>query len=179
MLTHPILFTGFIFHQLYLLEVKGWSLGLWGQLFTVYAFSGIIAQFIAGFAVDKLSAFRVVPVAAISLVIGLTVLGFSSQTYAAWVFMIFLGIATGVQSTVSAPFWVEMYGSRHIGSIKSVTAFSVVASTAVSPAAMGWLIDAGVEMNTIAHGSVLFIILALASAAIALNKHKNRNSLPV
>jgi len=175
MLMHPMLFTGFIFHQLHLVETKGWTLELWGQLFTLYALCGIVAKLATGFAIDKYTAMRIVPVGGIMLITGLTVLGLSSEIYAAYIFMIFLGITTGMQTTVSAPFWVEMYGSQYIGSIKSVTTFTMVTGTAVSPVVMGILIDSGVTINAIAIGSVVYIFVALALAFLALRLHKKRS----
>jgi len=175
MLAHPMLFTGFIFHQLHLVETKGWSLELWAKLFTLYALCGIVARVVTGFAIDRFSATRIVLLPPVSLALGLIILALSSHTYAAWGFMIFLGITTGMQSTVSSPFWVEMYGSKHIGSIKSVTTFSLLAATAISPVGMGWLIDRGITMSTTAIGSVIYIALSLGLGLLALRNHRARN----
>ncbi len=175
MLAHPMIFTGFIFHQLHLVESKGWSLALWGQLFAVYATSGIVAKLLAGFAIDRFSAIRVLPLGVLPLFAGLLILAFSSSTQAAWFFMIMLGLTTGTQSTVAAPFWVEMYGSQHIASIKSVTTFAVVAGTAVSPVAMGWLIDNGVAIESIAIGSVFYLFVAILLALFALRLNHQRS----
>ena len=90
--------------------------------------------------------------------------------------MLFLGLTTGIQTTVSAPFWVEIYGSRYIGSIKSVTTFSVVAATAITPVGMGWLIDTGTSIKTLALGSVGYITVAIVLALIALPICKDRAS---
>lgn len=169
---HPILFTGFIFHQLVVIEQKGWPIELWAKLFTVYAICGIIARLLTGIAIDRYSATRIILLPLVSLSLGISILAFSSDTYSAWGFMIFLGITTGMQSTVGAPFWVEMYGSKYIGSIKSVTTFAILGGTAISPVGMGWLIDSGTSINAIAAWSVAYVTLALGLGLFALRSHR-------
>ena len=79
-------------------------------------------------------------------------------------------------STVSSPFYAEMYGTLHLGSIKSVTTFTMVFATAVTPVAMGWMIDAGISMDSMALAGMAYTLAASGLAAIATFRYIERNN---
>ena len=164
LLAQSMLFTGFIFHQIHLIEVKGWSLSLWGSFFLVYAVVSIITKLITGFAVDKIGSIRIVPYAAIPTGVGLLLLGLSSHISIALIFLILLGITTGVQYTISTPFWSDMYGSAHLGSIKSLSSATMASGSALTPFLMGWFIDAGTHIDTLALAGALYVAIAVGMA---------------
>jgi hypothetical protein len=61
--------------------------------------------------------------------------------------------------------WAEVYGVGHLGAIRALaTSLSVVAS-ALAPASLGWLIDAGVSMEAIAFGAAVYLGAATLSVA--------------
>jgi hypothetical protein len=57
-----------------------------------------------------------------------------------------------------------MYGSRHLGAIKSLGAAAMVFCTAVSPVIIGWQIDLGVSMDTLALAAAIYVFLTSALA---------------
>jgi fucose permease len=57
-----------------------------------------------------------------------------------------------------------MYGSLHLGSIKSLATAAMVFSSAIAPVLMGWMIDSGVSMDTMALVSAVYVLLASVSA---------------
>jgi hypothetical protein len=67
-----------------------------------------------------------------------------------------MAVSVGFYSTLSSPFFSEMYGTLHLGSIKSLTTAAMVLATAIAPAIMGWLIDLGVSMDEMALGSAVY-----------------------
>jgi fucose permease len=75
-----------------------------------------------------------------------------------------MAVSIGAYATLSSPFYAEMYGSLHLGSIKSLATAAMVFSSAIAPVLMGWMIDAGVSMDTMALVSVAYIFLASLSA---------------
>lgn len=163
-LAQTILFTGFIFHQIHLIDSKGWSLTLWGSLFIMYAAVSIVSKLVTGVVVDKIGAVRMVPYAALPLGLGLLLLSLSSHIAVAVAFLFLMGITTGVQTTVSGPFWSQMYGSRNLGSIKSLASALVSFASALAPFGMGWLIDDGVSIEVLAAGGMGYIFLATGIA---------------
>ena len=170
-IAHGMLFTGFIFHQLHLVASKGWSLELWGSLFVMYACIGIVSKFITGYAVDKYGAIRLIPFGSLPMAAGLVALASFSGNAAAIAFMVGLGLSTGIQTTLSAPFWAELYGSQYLGSIKSLASATIVFGTALTPVLMGWLIDIGTSIDSLAVYSALYIIIAMGLAVLARRIH--------
>ena len=93
----------------------------------------------------------------------------------AWggVFLALTGVTVGFQSTVTAPFWSEMYGNKHLGSIKSLGTSVMVFCTALSPVIIGWYIDMGVSMDTLAIWGAIYIFLTSALAWYACRLKAN------
>jgi MFS family permease len=164
LMSQPLMFTGFIFHQVHLVESKGWSLSVWASLFFMYALVSVGTKIISGFLVDRYGAIRMVPWLSIPMGIGLVLLAVSSNIIGGGVFLALMGITVGFQSTVSAPFWSEMYGIKHLGSIKSLATSVMVLSTAISPIIIGGYIDHGIKIETLAMASAIFVFLTSALA---------------
>ena len=164
LLAQPMLFTGFMFHQVHLIEVKGWPIAVWGALYPVYAAVSTIFKLWMGLLVDSYGAIRLAPLVCLPMGLGLLFLASSNSLVVAVLFMVLMAVSIGSYSTLSSPFFSEMYGNLHLGSIKSVTLSAMVFASAIAPVLMGWLIDIGVSMDTMALGSVLYIALASAMA---------------
>ncbi len=164
LLAQPMLFTGFMFHQVHLIEVKGWSLAVWGSLYVLYAIVSTIFKLWSGLLVDSYGAIRLVPFACLPLGAGMLFLASSNSLVVGVLFMVLLAVSVGIYSTLSSPFFSEMYGSLHLGSIKSVTTAAMVFSSAIAPVLMGWLIDRSVSMEAMAIGSAVYVLLASAMA---------------
>ena len=67
-----------------------------------------------------------------------------------------------------APRWAEVYGLGHLGAIRALAASLAVVSSALGPAAMGWLIDGGVSME----------VIALFHGLPGVRDFRNRGGLP-
>jgi MFS family permease len=78
-------------------------------------------------------------------------------------FMIASGITTGFATSISGSLWAELYGTKYLGEIKSVITSGVVASTAISPGLMGYLIDhnISIESQIITFGVYMILITIL------------------
>jgi len=161
------MFTGFIFHQVHLVESKNWSLTAWASLFSMYALVSVGTKIVTGLLVDRFGAIRMVPLVALPMGIGLVILSLSSSLAWGGMFLALTGITVGFHSTVTAPFWSEMYGNKHLGSIKSLGASAMVFCTALSPVILGWYIDLGTSMDSLAMGGATYIFLTSALAYYA------------
>ncbi|MFA9418784.1 MAG: nitrate/nitrite transporter [Gammaproteobacteria bacterium] len=159
LMSQPLMFTGFIFHQIHLVDSKNWSLTAWASLFIMYALISVATKIVTGFLVDRYGAIRMVPLVALPMGFGLVVLALTSGLFWGGVFLALTGITVGFQSTVTAPFWSEMYGSKHLGSIKSLGTSVMVFCTALSPVILGWYIDRGTSMESLAMTSAIYILL--------------------
>lgn len=173
LMSQPLMFTGFIFHQVHLVESKGWPLIGWAALFSLYATVSVVTKLISGPLIDRYGAIRMVPLVALPMGIGLIILALGSSLVSAGAFLVLTGITVGFQSTVTAPFWSEMYGNQHLGAIKSLGTAAMVFCTAVSPIVMGWQIDSGTSMNTLAIAAAFYIMLTSGLAYYACRSRAN------
>jgi MFS family permease len=176
LMAQPMLFTGFMFHQVHLVEQKGWSLTAWAGLYILYALVSTTCKLLAGLLVDRYSAVRLVPLVCLPLGLGLLLLALAGNFAIAVAFMCLMGVSIGVYSTLSSPFYAELYGTLHLGSIKSLTTSTMVLATAVAPVLMGWLIDRGVSMEHMALGAVVYTLVASLLAALGVRADHAKES---
>ena len=167
LLSQSLLYTGFMFHQIHLVETKGWSLVLWGSLYAVFSITSIVTSLVVGVWSDRVGAVRLAPFVTLPMALGLAVLSTSNSNIAAVVFMLAMGLSSGAQGALSAPFYSERYGTRHFGSIKSLASFAMVIMSAISPVILGWLIDRGMAMDHLLLGGAIYAALIIAMAIVA------------
>ncbi len=165
-MAQTLLFTGFIFHQVHLVESKGWSLSLWTTYFAVYAGVAIAMKFVAGFLVDRYSATAMVPLHTVPLMLSLILLSASSEPWVALAFLVLLAMSSGLQNTIGTPFLAEQYGNQFLGSIKSMMSAVMVFVSALSPAAMGWMIDQGVTLEKQARMGAIYTAFTILLAFV-------------
>ncbi len=142
--------TGLFFHQVHLVDTKGWSLTWFAACFAAFAGAQLPSGLLAGPLVDRLGATRLLPGFLLPLAAGLAVLAMSRHMIVAPAFMVLGGITLGLGGPIVGSMWAEVYGVRHLGAIRAMVTAILVFGTAGSPVTMGWLIDAGVSMETIA-----------------------------
>lgn len=145
MLAPSFIGTTIFFHQIYLVELRGWSLPVFASAFSIMALSTIIFVLIAGALVDRFSAVALLPSFLFPLALACFVLGGFDAQWAAFAFMALLGISYGFSSTLFGAVWPELYGTKHLGSIRAIIVAMMVFGTAAGPGLTGWLIDKGVS----------------------------------
>jgi MFS family permease len=64
------------------------------------------------------------------------------------VFMFLLGSSYGVSGAVFGAIWPEVYGTRHLGAIRSLVSAAMVFASALGPGMTGWLIDRGIGFES-------------------------------
>ena len=88
----------------------------------------------------------------------------------AFIFLGLIGISNGLANVLGSSTWAEIYGVRHIGSIKALTTALMVFSTAFGTALFGVLIDKGYSIEQIALVSFFYISLSLIFLLFVRNK---------
>lgn len=159
--------TGFLFHQVHLVEAKGWDLAWWGPQFAAYAVASLVSTLVAGQLVDRLGATPLLPWFSLPLALGTTCLVLSSDMVAGTIFLALSGMSAGWNFAVSGPFWAENYGVKYLGAIKALGSSLGVFASALSPVIMGLLIDTGFSIEQIAAGSTCYIVLVCIIALFA------------
>ncbi|GAA1440290.1 MFS transporter [Nocardiopsis tropica] len=132
------------FHQVYLVESRGWAPAAFAAAFTVYAVTTVVFNLVGGQLVDRFSAMRLVPVYLLPLGFGLVVLASVAGQWGAFAFMALYGVTNGLSLSLFGAVWPEVYGTAHLGSIRSVVVAVMVFASAAGPGVAGLLIDAGV-----------------------------------
>lgn len=145
-LAPPFVVTGVLFHQIHLIETKGWTLTTLAMSYPLFAGSSVAVSLTAGSLVDRFGAVRLLPVYLLPLAAGLFTLAAVDQAWSAPVFMVCFGCTSGAATIVLGALWPELYGTAHLGAIRSLIMSAVVISTALAPGSMGLLIDRGISL---------------------------------
>ena len=144
-----ILAPGFIgttifFHQVYLVELRGWSIEAFAGSYAFMAFLTVCFALTGGVLIDRYSALSLLPVFLIPLAFACFLLAWAEQQWGIYALMALLGSSYGLSSTLFGAVWPEVYGTRHLGSIRAITVALMVFATAMGPGITGFLIDFGV-----------------------------------
>ncbi|WP_018688177.1 MFS transporter [Ahrensia kielensis] len=148
MLAPAFIGTTIFFHQVYLVELRGWSLTIFASAFSVMAMFTIGFVLVSGALVDRFSAVALLPSFLIPLSLACFVLGGFDAQWSVFVFMALLGTSYGFSSTLFGAVWPEIYGTKYLGSIRAITVAMMVFATAAGPGLTGWLIDIGVSYSS-------------------------------
>ena len=176
-LAPPFIGTTIFFHQVYLVELRGWSIELFAGSFTFMAAMTITFALIAGQLVDRFSAVALLPTFLVPLGLSCLTLGLLDAQWSVFVFMALLGLSYGFSSTLFGALWPEIYGLKHLGSIRAVMVAILVFATALGPGLTGYLIDAGIPLPT----QIVFMgvyCLAMVGIMIFVTSRLRQRSLP-
>ena len=92
------------------------------------------------------------------------------QQITAFLFLGLIGVSNGLANVLGSSTWAEIYGVKHIGSIKALTTALMVFSTAFGTAFFGILIDKGFSIEQIAIISAVYIAAALLALILVRKK---------
>jgi MFS family permease len=137
--------TTIFFHQIYLVDLRGWSIEVFAASFTLMAATVMCSTLVAGFLVDRFSAVALLPTFLVPLGIACLVLAGIEAQWGIFAFMVLLGLSYGVQNTLFGSLFPEVYGLKNLGAIRAMIVAILVFSTAAGPGLTGWLIDIGVS----------------------------------
>jgi predicted MFS family arabinose efflux permease len=162
MLAMPWIFTGIAVYQSFISESKLWSAYTIPKAFMVYSIASIITLFSSGFFVDKFTSRKLISIMNLPLLFAMAVLFFYDQQFSAYIFLGLIGVSNGLTNVLGSSTWAEIYGVKHIGSIKALTTAFMVFSTAFGTALFGIMIDMGITIENIALIASIYIISSLA-----------------
>ena len=166
--------TSIFFHQDYLIEINGWDQSLYYGSFALMATTTVLVSLITGFAVDRWSAVQILPLFMLPLALACFVLGSFSAPATIIIFMVFQGISYGMTSTLFGAIWPEVYGTKHLGSLRSVVISLMVFMSAAGPGVTGWLIDVGIPFSQQLFYIGFFCLIAIVLMTIASRKYQSR-----
>ena len=170
MLAMPWIATGVFVYQSFIIESKEWGAFVIAQSFMVYSILSVLTLLISGFLIDKFTSRKLLVFMNIPLLLSSLVLIFFDIPLSAFIFLGLIGISNGLANVLGSSTWAEIYGVRHIGSIKALTTALMVFSTAFGTALFGILIDKGFSIEQIALVSSIYISLSIILLFFARNK---------
>lgn len=174
LLAAPFINTGIFFHQIPLIEERGWPLALFAAGFTVYAASTVIGTLVGGRLVDRLTAVGVIRWARLPLAASLLILYAIDHPAAIFGYMALGGLGQGLFYSLTTALYAEMYGLRHLGAIRALATALMVLATGLSPALFGWLLDAGRTMTGIVGVCALFALAGIPLSVLAMRLRRRR-----
>ena len=161
MLAMPWIFTGFAVFQSFVQTSKGWGPYTIAQSFMSYSIFSVLTLFLSGYLIDKFTSRKLLIFMNIPLLLSAIVLFFFNTPIIAFVFLGLVGISNGFANILGSSTWAELYGVKHIGSIKALTTALMVFATAFGTALYGFLIDIGFTIEEIIAVSGTYISISL------------------
>lgn len=154
MIAPSLIMTAMFFFPNEIAQSKGWS-SLWvtGN-YWLYSLVSVVTTIYSGTLIDRFTARRILPLFLIPLAIALLALVPSDHGFFVVPFMLFMGVSAGLYFTGFSALWAELYGTKNLGAIKSLTNSVMVFSSAMGPALVGFLLSRDVAFESI------FILLA-------------------
>ena len=163
MLAMPWIATGTFVYQSYILSSKNWGQYIIAQSFMVYSILSVITLIISGILIDKFTSRKLIIYMNIPLLISVFIIIFFDQPFISFIFLGLIGVSNGLANVLGSSTWAEIYGVKHIGSIKALTTALMVFATAFGTALFGFLIDRGFSIEQIAIISAIYISISLIS----------------
>ncbi len=170
MLAMPWIATGVFVYQSFILSSKGWGSYIIAQSFMVYSIASVITLFLSGFLIDKYTSRRLLVYMNIPLLLSAGVLFYFKSSISSFFFLGLIGISNGLANVLGSSTWAEIYGVKHIGSIKALTTALMVFATAFGTALFGILIDKGLSIENISIISGSYIFLSIVILFIIKDK---------
>ena len=173
MIAPSMIGTALFFFPAEIASAKNWSsLWLTGN-YWLYSLVAVGVTIYSGILIDRFSARRVVPLFLLPLALGLVVLNISDHAFMVWPYMLLMGVSSGLYFTGLSALWAELYGARHLGSIKSMTNAIMVFASALGPALVGTLLEWQIPFPMISMMLVAFCLLATAMLVYTLRTPSN------
>lgn len=163
-LATPFVLTGFLFHQVRLAEQKGWDLQLVASGFIAFAIAQGTAVLAAGPIIDKAGPSRLLPYFLVPQIVAMLLIGIMSAPWIIVPYMLLMGIATAVASSLATALWVELFGPDQLARVRSTVEAGIIVGSGVAPILLGLLIDAGV---TLAHQALVYAAISAGLSLLA------------
>lgn len=169
LLCPSVIITAMFFHHLNVADVKGWSHEWITGNYLLFAIAATITSLIAGQLIDRFGAIRVIPALLLPQAMGLACIALSNDALAVLPYMLLIGTTTGISHTVVSALWAELYGTAHIGAIRSLAAAMSVFGSALGPVTMGGLMDLGFTVETVMWCFVGYCLIGTACIVAAVS----------
>ncbi len=150
--------TALFFFQTYIADFKGWTTEWMAGSIIGYAATSSLSSLLIGPIIDKYSARKLFPLILLPLAFGVLVLSFGTHSAITPIFWLLVGITGGINSPIMSALYAEIYGTRSLGTVRSLFTFVMVFSTALGPVVYSFFLERSFSFDQI-HFFVFGIIL--------------------
>lgn len=168
--------TTLFFHQDYMTELRDWPIHLFATGLTLLAIVTTSVALVMGGVIDRFGARAVLPFFLYPLALACVIAASVPSEAGLYLTMLALGVSYGVSSTLFGALWPEVYGTEHLGAVRSVIVAAMVLATAAGPGLTGTLIDQGIGLPTQLLGLSAYCIFAAMLMAFASRRLRLRHS---
>ena len=130
--------TGVFIHQNLLATANGWSISLMATGISLFGLTRFTANLFLGPIIDRFSALRCFSFVLLPLIAGSLLLVLTQSQWAVLPFFILCGISGSLSSLTTTAMWAEVYGTTHLGAIRSMVSTFMVVAAAIAPVIVGW-----------------------------------------
>lgn len=167
--------TTIFYHQDYMTAYFAWPPQLFATSLMAMAATTVVCALIMGTVIDRYGAVAILPGFLLPLTAACFALSVAGPAWSLFVVIVLVGVSYGISSTLFGALWPEVYGTKHLGAVRSVIVSAMVFSTAAGPGLTGTLIDTGMlltEQMRWLGGYCLIATLAMGWASRALRRRR-------
>ncbi|MEO1117929.1 MAG: MFS transporter [Pseudomonadota bacterium] len=167
--------TTIFYHQDYMTAYFDWPPQLFATSLVAMAATTVVCALIMGTVIDRFGAVAILPGFLLPLTAACFALSVAGPAWSLFVVIVLVGVSYGISSTLFGALWPEVYGTKHLGAVRSVIVSAMVFSTAAGPGLTGTLIDTGMPLTAQMRwlgGYCLVATLAMAWASRALRRRR-------
>lgn len=167
--------TTIFYHQDYMAVLNDWPPQLFAKSLVVMSITTVTIALVTGAVVDRFGALTILPFFLLPLAAACFVLSLSTPPIILYGVMVLLGFSYGVSATLFGSLWPSVYGTDHLGSIRSVTVSAIVIATAIGPGLTGTLIDRGTNLpQQMSYFGAYCLLASLAMGVATINLRKRK-----
>ncbi|MDG2270414.1 MAG: MFS transporter [Alphaproteobacteria bacterium] len=176
LMAFPYMTTGVLFHQVFIVQARGWSIELLGIGFLALAVAKVLTSLVVGSLIDRVGAVRLVPATCLPWIVAFLAIFLFDNDLVMLVYLALFGMGIGMLQPILSAMLAERYGVANLGGIKAMSTAGVVLAAAAAPATVGWLLDAGVSIDWLMIGFLAYLLPAAGIAYLVLTRERNEHS---
>ncbi|GGX99270.1 MFS transporter [Litchfieldella qijiaojingensis] len=154
----PVTMTGVFIYQAQMTADLGASLSTYALALAGMGVAKLPGALLGGRWVDRLGPARLARLYLLPYALAMVVAIVLGGDIGIWALMVGGGLAMGMQEPIATSVLVKLWGSEHLGRVRSTLSAAMVFSTGIAPALLGLVIDLGAHFATILIAMLAFVV---------------------
>jgi MFS family permease len=168
----PMVVTGLTFHFISIMAQRSIQASQAAYVLSLLALVSFPTTLFAGWILGKIKIHHAALLVSVLMGSALAVLLLSDSYPGAIVFTVLIGSAMGLQTVWGGLVWPQYFGTRYLGSIRSLAMTMTVIGSAVGPIPLGFIYDRTGNYQTALLSMVVLCVLGVISASMSPQPHK-------